>query len=262
MSSFTAINVKENEGEIDIEEHTRELQIESGYKLFQDALKFQKINDFKTANKLYDELFKMDIIKSNNYSANPNIENLKYLCYRNIGFLKFYELVSDCSERRKKNNQSNGNTTKKKEQNADGADQNKENNERKHEDNKQFETNENSETFSQSIKSVENDKAEKSDTKVKIEEGDKFFNNIEGDVTRDIIEINNEIEPSDQEVYDRLLSLVENLITSLNHGDADSELIELLYSIFKYYQLTKLERYSLEYMIMSNSSELSNTGIN
>ncbi|GMF02339.1 unnamed protein product [[Candida] boidinii] len=66
-----------------------------------------------------------------------------------------------------------------------------------------------------------------------------------------------EIDPSDHEVYDRLLSLVEDLITSLNHGDADSELIELLYSIFKYYQLTKLERYSLEYMITSNSSELS-----
>ncbi|GME84268.1 unnamed protein product [[Candida] boidinii] len=101
------------------------------------------------------------------------------------------------------------------------------------------------------------EKAENRDTKVKIEDGGKLLNTIESDVTGDSIEIDEEIDPSDHEVYDRLLSLVEDLITSLNHGDADSELIELLYSIFKYYQLTKLERYSLEYMITSNSSELS-----
>ncbi|GMF22611.1 unnamed protein product [[Candida] boidinii] len=159
MSSFTAINVKENEDEIDIEEHTRELQIESGYKLFQDALKFQKLNDFKTAHKLYDELFKMDIIKSNNYSLNPNIENLKYLCYRNIGFLKFYELVSECSER-KVNEQSNVKITKRKEQ--------KVGNEDKHENNTQFETKKVDESSLQNITSDElssGEKAEKAENR-------------------------------------------------------------------------------------------------
>ena len=48
------------------EEHTRELQVEQAYKLFQSALKLQKQKQYESAYKVYEELFKLDIV-SNHY---------------------------------------------------------------------------------------------------------------------------------------------------------------------------------------------------
>lgn len=99
------------------EEHTRELQVEQAYKLFQSALKLQKQKQYESAYKVYEELFKLDIV-SNHYfeeldfirglqdgSQNtdtdeltllsPNVKSLRYLIFRNRGFLYLDMLKSN-----------------------------------------------------------------------------------------------------------------------------------------------------------------------
>lgn len=93
MSSFTAINVTDDE--LDIEEHTRELQIEHALEVFDKALKFQKDRCFESASELYDALFEIEIISSRNDTHNPMIEQLKFMAYRNRGFLKVGELFDE-----------------------------------------------------------------------------------------------------------------------------------------------------------------------
>ena len=91
------------------EEHTRELQFEQAFKLFQQALKLQKQRDYIQAYKAYDQLFQIDAI-SNHYfeevdyirgvqnglansasdvlsTLSPNLKSLRYLIFRNRGFL-------------------------------------------------------------------------------------------------------------------------------------------------------------------------------
>lgn len=93
MSSFTAINVTDDE--LDIEEHTRELQIEHALEVFDKALKFQKDRLFESATESYQDLFDIEIIKSRNDTHNPMIEQLKFMAYRNRGFLKISELFEE-----------------------------------------------------------------------------------------------------------------------------------------------------------------------
>lgn len=101
------------------EEHTRELQVEQAYKLFQSALKFQKQKQYESAYKVYEELFKLDIV-SNHYfeeldfirglqdgSQNtdtdeltllsPNVKSLRYLIFRNRGFL-YFDMLRNSTE--------------------------------------------------------------------------------------------------------------------------------------------------------------------
>ncbi|RLV94897.1 Histone transcription regulator 3 [Spathaspora sp. JA1] len=93
------------------EEHTRELQVEQAFKLFQNALLHQKKQDYIRSYKIYEELFRLDVI-SNHYTEeeyfirgvqngsqntvfdelsilSPNIKSLRYLIFRNRGFLYF-----------------------------------------------------------------------------------------------------------------------------------------------------------------------------
>ncbi|KAG7661245.1 HIR3 [[Candida] subhashii] len=112
MSSFVPLNFIEDPSvsKKDLEEqHTRELQVEQGFKLFQKALLFQKKSDYVQAYKIYEELFLLDVI-SNHYSEeeaflrgiqngsqnssvdelsllSPNLKSLRYLIFRNRGFL-------------------------------------------------------------------------------------------------------------------------------------------------------------------------------
>jgi len=91
------------------EEHTRELQFEQAFKLFQQALKLQKQRDYLEAYKVYDQLFQIDIISNHYYdevdyikgvqngiangasdalsTLSPNLKSLRYLIFRNRGFL-------------------------------------------------------------------------------------------------------------------------------------------------------------------------------
>ncbi|KAG7869230.1 hypothetical protein KL918_000775 [Ogataea parapolymorpha] len=89
-STFTAINHVEDEK--DIEEHSRELQIELGFKLFEEALSAQKQGNYDEANAKYQELFRMEVLTTRNSTNNPAIETLKYLCLRNRGVLKLAQI--------------------------------------------------------------------------------------------------------------------------------------------------------------------------
>ncbi|ODV94495.1 hypothetical protein PACTADRAFT_35294 [Pachysolen tannophilus NRRL Y-2460] len=99
MSKFAAINLSEDE--LDAEEHTRELQIEESFTLFKRALNLQKDNNYTEAANVYEELFKIDVINDN--SSSPTINNLRYLAYRNVGFLKFDKLVAEQKNRKESN---------------------------------------------------------------------------------------------------------------------------------------------------------------
>ncbi|VEU21677.1 DEKNAAC102549 [Brettanomyces naardenensis] len=96
MSTFTAINVSDDE--LDIEEHTRELQIEHALEVFDEALKCQKSKDYENSRLKLEELFRIEIIYSKNVTNNPTIEQLKYLAYRSRGFFRLTELFEGLNE--------------------------------------------------------------------------------------------------------------------------------------------------------------------
>lgn len=91
QSSFTALNLSDDE--LDIEEHTRELQIEIALNTLNKALEFQKNNQFDKAHLKYDELGRIEILQQPNVSNNPTINRLKYLYCRNRGMLRLRELI-------------------------------------------------------------------------------------------------------------------------------------------------------------------------
>lgn len=91
------------------EEHSRELQVEQAFKLFQEALQLHQLKEFAQSYRLYDELFKLDVL-SNHYHEeadfirgvqnggwnqvpdeisflSPNVKTLRYLVFRNRGLL-------------------------------------------------------------------------------------------------------------------------------------------------------------------------------
>lgn len=111
QSSFKPLNILEdNTSKKDLEEeHTRELQFEQAFKLFQQALKLQKQKDYIEAYIIYDQLFQIDAISNHYYeevdyirgvqngvansvsdalsALSPNLKSLRYLIFRNRGFL-------------------------------------------------------------------------------------------------------------------------------------------------------------------------------
>ncbi|ONH70401.1 Histone transcription regulator 3, partial [Pichia kudriavzevii] len=93
MSSFTALNLSDEE--VDIEEHTRELQIEVALQTLQRGLEYQKNGDYLNARRKYDELGRIEIIQMVNSTNNPTIDSLKYLCFRNRGMLRLRELIDN-----------------------------------------------------------------------------------------------------------------------------------------------------------------------
>lgn len=93
------------------EEHTRELQIEEAFKIFQRALELQQASQFDEAYKLYENIFKLEVISNHYYEEqdyikglqngacntvidelsflSPKVKQLRYLVFRNRGFLYF-----------------------------------------------------------------------------------------------------------------------------------------------------------------------------
>lgn len=80
---------------MDIEEHTRELQIEVALQTLQRGLEYQKNGDYLNARRKYDELGRIEIIQMVNSTNNPTIDSLKYLCFRNRGMLRLRELIDN-----------------------------------------------------------------------------------------------------------------------------------------------------------------------
>ena len=91
MSSFTAVNLEHDDDFQEQEEHTRELQVEQGYSLYNAGLSLYKDKKLEEASQKFDQLLAIEILKSNrfgNFSYNsPAADRLRYLAYRNRGFL-------------------------------------------------------------------------------------------------------------------------------------------------------------------------------
>ncbi|GME84998.1 unnamed protein product [Ambrosiozyma monospora] len=173
MSTFTAINVSEDES--DIEEHTRELQIEYAFKVFERALKAQKLKDFEKAGNQYQELFKIDVVTAKNPTLHPTIENLKYLAFRNRGFFKLSSLLVDFDK-------------------GDVADDQQQ---------KQLKDGKNS-------NNSENDNNKKDDDAMEIDDD----------------EDSDEDEEEKEEIFERLTSAIDDLVSALKHGEGDFKIIQ------------------------------------
>lgn len=90
MSSFHPINLTENSKRDSDEDdkQTKELQVEQGFKLFEQALRLQKNEDFEGAEAKYSQLFKLDVIKQPlPDNPPPQMRSLRYLAYKNRGLL-------------------------------------------------------------------------------------------------------------------------------------------------------------------------------
>ena len=108
MSSFVPLNLIEDQNlsKKDIEaEHTRELQVEQGFKLFEDGLTYHRQKQYQLCYDTYEALFKLDVL-ANHYTEEillikgiqcegshdklnlpPNVKSLRYLVFRNRAFL-------------------------------------------------------------------------------------------------------------------------------------------------------------------------------
>ena len=98
MSSFNAINLIPQDDEIEAEEHTRELQIEEGFQIYQEALVFLNDKKFEESNEKFKELFKLDVIVPDKWGvyrySTPIIDRLRYLAFRNRG-MYYYTYLSE-----------------------------------------------------------------------------------------------------------------------------------------------------------------------
>ena len=101
MSSFNAINLIPQDDEVEAEEHTRELQIEEGFQIYQEALVLLNDKKFKESNEKFKALFKLDVIVPDKFGvfrySTPIIDRLRYLAYRNRG-MYYYTYLTEIHE--------------------------------------------------------------------------------------------------------------------------------------------------------------------
>lgn len=91
QSKFTSFNKIDEE--LDIEQHTREIQIESALSTLNDALESQRRGDWQVTMEFYHKLGSHDIMVTPNTVHNPIIDQLKYLLHRNRGLLEIRRLI-------------------------------------------------------------------------------------------------------------------------------------------------------------------------
>ncbi|GMM36188.1 Hir3 protein [Saccharomycopsis crataegensis] len=98
MSSFNPININADSKKLDEEEdkQTRELQVEQGFKIFEEALRFQKIDKYEESEQCYKSLFKLEVLRPRkNESLSPSIKSLRYLVFKNRGLLNLSRLQGE-----------------------------------------------------------------------------------------------------------------------------------------------------------------------
>ncbi|KAH3900068.1 Hir3p SCDLUD_004387 [Saccharomycodes ludwigii] len=103
MSLFKALNLEDEVGTgnntvQEQEEHTRELQVEQGFRIYDTALNFYKDKEYQKAKATFEDLFQLEILKPNYFGYylynSSTLDKLRYLCYRNRGFL-YYECLTE-----------------------------------------------------------------------------------------------------------------------------------------------------------------------
>ncbi|EDO15710.1 hypothetical protein Kpol_1000p22, partial [Vanderwaltozyma polyspora DSM 70294] len=99
MSKFNALNFTPQDELLEAEEHSRELQVEESFKIFQSALFYLKRKKFDEAGEKFDELFDMAVLKPNDWGfykfSSPTLDSLRYLAYRNRGMYYFSYLMEN-----------------------------------------------------------------------------------------------------------------------------------------------------------------------
>lgn len=155
MSAFNALNLTPHDEQLEAEEHSRELQIEESFKIFQKALIDLKAKRYDDANSHFEILFRMEVIKPNKWGlytySTPTLNSLRYLAYRNRG-MYYYAYLLD-----------------------------------------------------------------------------------------------HEPQMSTEDIVDYTLKVVENLVESIQHSEADTTVTSLLNEIFSSYKTKRLQRWLLEY---------------
>lgn len=113
MSAFSPLNLAEDpSSKKDLEEeHTREIEIENAFKVFQDAMLLEKAQDLTGSYLKFKELAKMDLVVNHYYEEpdfirgvqngsydtqlnelsflSQNVKSIRFLYFRNRGFLHF-----------------------------------------------------------------------------------------------------------------------------------------------------------------------------
>lgn len=99
MSAFNALNLTLHDEQLEAEEHSRELQIEDSFKIFQNALFDLKAKRFEDADAKFVELLNMDVIKPDKWGiyrySSPTLDSLRYLAYRNRGMYYYSFLMEN-----------------------------------------------------------------------------------------------------------------------------------------------------------------------
>lgn len=98
MSTFNALNLTPHDEQLEAEEHSRELEIEECFKIFQSALFELKTKRYEEADSKFEELLSRDVIKPDKwgvyYYSSPTLDRLRYLSYRNRG-MYYYSYLLD-----------------------------------------------------------------------------------------------------------------------------------------------------------------------
>ncbi|CCH61540.1 hypothetical protein TBLA_0E04910 [Henningerozyma blattae CBS 6284] len=102
MSSFNALNLSAQDEELEAEEHSRELQIEECFELYQNALIQVKENNFSEARLTFESLFNINVLKPNRWGlysySSPTLDSLRYLAFRNRGMFFYKYLIHNYSD--------------------------------------------------------------------------------------------------------------------------------------------------------------------
>ncbi|QLQ79989.1 hypothetical protein HG537_0C06380 [Torulaspora globosa] len=164
MSAFNALNFTSHDEQLEAEEHSRELQVEESFKIFQGALYDLKAKRFAEADAKFEDLFSMEVLKPNKWGfykySSPTLDSLRYLAYRNRGMYYCSYLIENYSR----------------------------------------------------------------------------------------------LDP--QDIVDYVLKVVENLLESIQHSEADISVTRLLTQIFRSYKSKRLERLILEYELTKRENHL------
>ncbi|AGO10374.1 AaceriABL081Wp [[Ashbya] aceris (nom. inval.)] len=98
MSLFTALNSTPHDALLEAEEHSRELQVEESFRVFQSALFHLKAKRFDDAEAKFEQLFNIEVLKPDHWGlyrySSPTLDLLRYLAYRNHGVF-YYQYVRE-----------------------------------------------------------------------------------------------------------------------------------------------------------------------
>ena len=99
MSTFNAINLTPQDEQVEAEEHSRELQVEAGYKIFQEALDCIESKNHEGVEQKFQELFDLSILTPDKWGlfryTSPTLDRLRFLAYRNRGMYHYAYLLEN-----------------------------------------------------------------------------------------------------------------------------------------------------------------------